>query len=88
MSKRVNTLYNDLMKNELVTSNKNTQWSLIDFKVDPPQKQKILQCGLCFEKFVGPRKTLNHFNSIHEDELNFLVRPIEESDLKHERYRY
>ena len=45
MSKRVNTLYNDLMKNELVTSNKNTQWSLIDFKVDPPQKQKILDIG-------------------------------------------
>ena len=33
------------MKNELVTSNKNTQWSLIDFKVDPPQKQKIFGIG-------------------------------------------
>ena len=69
-------LSSHILKYHAVTSHSKT------IKPSHPQKQKILQCGLCFEKFVGPRKTLNHFNSIHEDELNFLVRPIEESDLK------
>ena len=44
---------------------------------------KKYQCGLCYESYYDKRTLVKHFDHLHNDELDYLIKPIDESDLKY-----
>ena len=68
-------LSSQLLRYHAITSH-STEQNIIK---DP----KKFHCGLCYETFFDKRSMMKHFTNMHIEELDYLIKPVDESDLKY-----